>query len=114
MGVFIGIGFALTITLTLAFIGSVLQHRVSSGRREASRCEASVSRIFEVLDISIPLQILIGFIQVSSGMSTTFAELLPPFYHDLRQVFSVLALDLVAIVDFGCVGVVLKVCFSCR
>ena len=35
-------------------------------------------------------------------MSVTFRDVLPTFFVELRQIFSFLAFDLIAIIDFGC------------
>jgi hypothetical protein len=53
-------------------------------------------------DFSTPIQIVISFIQVVSGMAVTFKDVLPDFFSRLRDVFSFLALDLINIFDFGC------------
>jgi hypothetical protein len=48
------------------------------------------------------LKILVGLFQVIGSMSLLFADVLPSFFQELARVFSIFALDLVTLFDFGC------------
>jgi hypothetical protein len=77
-------------------------YQILQGRSKLNKLESSIIYIVRTMDISIPIQIVISYLQVISGMSVTFKDILPAFFIQLRQVFSILALDFVNILDFGC------------
>jgi hypothetical protein len=50
----------------------------------------------------VKLKIVIGELQVVAGMAIQFQTVLPAFFIDVANIFSLLALDLLKIFDFGC------------
>lgn len=101
-GIFIALAITIFGWILFVFFSTYRSYRVRRGQSKRSKAERRANDIVQVLDLSIILQILIGFLQVVSGMSITFSEYLPSFYVQLQDIFSVLALDLVNIIDFGC------------
>jgi hypothetical protein len=77
-------------------------HKVANENAEQGAIEVRCRKIFKALDITIPNQIVVGFLQVTGGMAGTFSEYLPPFFEQVRSIFNVLAMDLVRVIDFGC------------
>ena len=101
-GIFLAIIVAVLFALGFVFYFTHRSYQVRKGASKRSLAETRAYDIYTALDISILVQIVVGFIQVVSGMSATFREVLPPFFRQLRDVFAVLALDFINIFDFGC------------
>jgi hypothetical protein len=101
-GTFIAIAIGILLLITGYFLLTYRRYRIHKGHSKRHAMEERMTEALRALDIGALLQIVVGFVQVVSGMSMTFREILPPFFRSLRQVFLILAADVVNIFDFGC------------
>jgi len=90
---------AIYLGLRLYFMHSELPEGRTSMIREAS---SRFDFVLHTIDGGTKLKIIVGLLQVVSGMSVQFAAVLPASFLQFAALFSVLALDLIALFDFGC------------
>ena len=105
-GIFTGIFAALLLTCGVVYY----RHRISfMERTNAAPPSKRVllrkkwERFFDAVDVGVKLRIIVGLLQVMGGMSVVFAVQLPPFFQDVQKAFQVLCLNLLKVMDFGCV-----------
>ena len=101
-GIFVVIGLALIGFIFAFFYLSIRSYRISVGQATRYETEERFGQIYEALDMEIPYQIGISYLQVVSGMAVTYGPILPSFFSNIKLLFSFLAVDLVSIFDFGC------------
>ena len=101
-GIFFALSFLAALVLGLIYFCTYRTYSVIHGYSSETVSEVRLANISAALDIRAPVVIIISYIQVVSGMSVTFQDVLPPFFQQLRNIFTFLALDFVSIIDFGC------------
>jgi hypothetical protein len=75
------------------------QHNKLQGSQRSIR--QGLENVMNVLD-GVKLKIVIGLLQVVSGMSVQFVLVLPALFQQVAQVVNVFSLDLLKLFDFGC------------
>jgi len=103
-GIMIGLSFAFVAIVTWVAVRLFFSHtKPADGRPNVIRqLSTKIDLAMTVVDGGTKLKIIVGLIQVVSGMTLAFSQVLPASFLQMTAIFSVLALDLIALFDFGC------------